>query len=37
MDFTSEIGDQIGNAYANQTVKPQQTDPKRMKWIERNA
>lgn len=28
MDFTSEIGDQIGNAYANQTVKPQQIDPK---------
>lgn len=27
MDFTSEIGDHIGNAYANQTVKPQQIDP----------
>lgn len=27
MDFTSEIGDHIGNAYANHTVKPQQIDP----------
>lgn len=29
MDFTSEIGDQIVNAYANENVKPHPTDPAR--------